>query len=119
MEYRTGNKMLYSWQSGFRENCWTNAGLLYFVEEILIVLGFDLLFGMVLIDLQKAHDAMNHEILLKSYFNWIFTELIAWFEPYFANKKFQVSIKNKFSNFLKNNCGVPKKPIIGHLLFLL
>ena len=52
--------MLHRWQSGFRKNHSKDTSLLYLVDEILVVLDFDLLFEIVLIDLQKAYGAINH-----------------------------------------------------------
>ena len=43
---------------------------------------------------------------------------ITWFELYLSNR-FQVSIKNKYSNVANINCGVPQGSILGPLLFLL
>ena len=65
MEYLTDNKILYRYQSGFRKNHSTDTCLSYLTDKILT--GFDsgLLTGMILIDLQKAFDTINHDILLK------------------------------------------------------
>ena len=64
MNYLTENKFLSRYQSGFRKNYSTDTSLSYLVDKI--PTGFDsgLLAGMILIDLQKAIDAINHEILL-------------------------------------------------------
>ena len=60
-----GNNLLYNYQSGFRTNHSTNLCLSFLTDKILK--GFDegLLTGMILIDLQKAFDTINHEILFK------------------------------------------------------
>ena len=42
-----------------------------------------------------------------------------WFESYLSNRRFQVNIKNKYSNVANINCGVPQGSILGPLLFLL
>ena len=57
--------ILYNYQSGFRGNHSTNLCLLFLTDKILK--GFDegLLTGMILIDLQKAFDTIDHEILLQ------------------------------------------------------
>ena len=67
MEYLTDNKILYRYQSGFRKNHSTDTCLSYLTDKILT--GFDsgLLTGMILIDLQKAFDTINHDILLFIY----------------------------------------------------
>ena len=65
MEYLTDNEIQYRYQSGFCKNHSTDTCLSYLTDKILT--GFDsgLLTGMILIDLQKAFDTINHDILLK------------------------------------------------------
>ena len=65
MEYLTDSKILYKYKSGFRNNYSTDTSLSYLTNKIMA--GFDsgLLTGMILIDLQKAFDATNHDILLR------------------------------------------------------
>ena len=120
MEYLTDNKILYRYQSGFRKNHSTDTCLSYLTDKILT--GFDsgLLTGMILIDLQKAFDTINHDILLKKMSLAGFScQSITWFESYLSNRRFQVNIKNKYSNVANINCGVPQGSILGPLLFLL
>ena len=75
---------------------------------------------MILLDLQKAFDTINHDVLLKKMSSVGFSfQSIAWFESYLSNKGFQVNIKNKYSNVAKINYEVPQRSIIGSLLFLL
>ena len=64
MIYLKENSNLYRHQSGFRKNHLTDTSLAYLTDKILT--GFDsgLLAGMTLIDLQKAFDTINHDILL-------------------------------------------------------
>ena len=59
------NNILYRCQSGFLKNHSADTSLTYVMDKILT--GFDsgLLTGMILIDLQKAFDAINYDILLK------------------------------------------------------
>ena len=65
MNYLTENNVIYRYQPGFRKNYSTDTSLAYLTDKILT--GFDsgLLTGMILIDLQKAFDTINHDILLK------------------------------------------------------
>ena len=64
-EFLSDNRILYNYQSRFRTNHSTNLCLSFLTDKILK--GFDegLLTGMILIDLQKVFDTINHEILLK------------------------------------------------------
>ena len=46
-------------------------------------------------------------------------QLIALFESYFSNRGFQANMKNKVSVVVYIKCGVPQRPILGPLLFLI
>ena len=75
---------------------------------------------MILIDLQKAFDTVNHDILLKKMkFIGFSEETTKWFKSYLSNRKFKVHIKNTFSEPGNLLCGVPQGSILGPLLFLL
>ena len=75
---------------------------------------------MKLIDLQKAFDTINYNVLLKKMSLAGFScQSITWFESYLSNRRFQINIKNKYSNVANINCGVPQGSILGPLLFLL
>ena len=118
MEYLTDNEILYRYQLGFRKNHSTDTCLSYLTDKIRT--GFDcgLLTGMILIDLQKAFDTINHNILLKKMSSIGFSsQSITWFGSYLSNRRFQVNIKNKYSNVANINCGVPQGSILGPLLF--
>ena len=67
-EFLSLNKILYDYQSGFRKNHSTDTCLSFLNDKILK--GFDdgLVTGMILIDLQKAFDTINHDILKNYWF---------------------------------------------------
>ena len=75
---------------------------------------------MILIDIQKVFDTVNHNILLKKMeFIGFSEETTKWFKSYLSNRKFKVHIKNTFSEPGNLLCGVPQGSILGPLLFLL
>ena len=87
-----------------------------------VLKGFDegLLTGMILIDLQKAFDTIDHEILLQKLKAIKFSEsTIKWFKSYLSERIFLVNIENKLSDFGEISCGVPQSSILGPLLFLI
>ena len=75
---------------------------------------------MIFIDLQKAFDTIDHEILLRKLKEIKFSKsMIKWFKSYLYEIIFIVNIENKLSNFGKSLCGVPQGSILGPLLFLI
>ena len=111
---------IYNCESGFRGNHSTNLCLSFLTDKILK--GFDegLLTGMILIDLQKAFDTIDHEILLQKLKAIKFSESsIKWLESYLSEKIFLVNIENRLPDIGKISCGVPLESILGPLLFLI
>ena len=75
---------------------------------------------MILIDIQKAFDTVNHDILLmKMEFIGFSEETTKLFKFCLSNRKFKVHIKNTFSEPRNLLCEVPQGSILGPLLFLL
>ena len=87
-----------------------------------ILKGFDdgLVTGMILIDLQKAFDTINHDILLNKLSIIGFSDhTVKCLESYLSNRKFTVNLENSFSEVSRISCDVPQEPILGPLLFLI
>ena len=79
-----------------------------------------LLTGMIFIDLERALNIINHEILLKKLKAMGFSEgCIIWFQSYLSERIFLISIENQLSDYGRISCGVPQGSIIGSLLFLI
>ena len=74
--------------------------------------------SMILIDLQKAFDALDHKILLdKIKCISISDKTLKWFHSYLANRINFVSLGTVFSEAGTINCGVPQGSVLGPLLF--
>ena len=114
------SKAICDYQSGFRKHFSTNSCLSYLSDKI--TKGFDsgLFTGMILIDLQKAFDTINHEILIDKLKCLGFSERSrAWFKSYLSFRKFKVCVNNSLSQPGQITCGVPQGSILGPLLFLI
>jgi len=114
------NNILYVNQSGFRPKHSTESCLTHLCDRIIDGCDSGCHTGMILIDLQKAFDTINHDILLdKMKFMRFSEETIGWFKSYLSNRKFFVNVETTFSESANLKCGVPQGSILGPLLFLL
>ena len=74
----------------------------------------------VFIDLQKAFDTVDHEILLhKLNYHGIRGIANSWFETYLSDRRQYVSINGVDSNEVTMQFGVPQGSVLGPLLFLI
>ena len=67
--FLTENSILYCYQSGFRKLHSTDTCLSYLNDKILKGIDCGLMTGLILIDLQKAYDTIDHDILLQKMFH--------------------------------------------------
>ena len=74
---------------------------------------------MILIDLQKAFDTIDHEIFVKKLNCLDFSETTIWSRSYLENRYFVVNIDNPFSEKACLVCGVPQSSISDLLIFLI
>ena len=76
--------------------------------------------GMILIDLQKGFNTIDHQILIKKLKYLCFSKnVIVSFKSYLSERKFKININTSYSSPMKIICGIPKGSILGPLLFLL
>ena len=74
----------------------------------------------VFVDLQKAFDTVDHQILLVKLNHYgIRGVLNTWFKSYLSNRHRYVSINGYESGPAAINCGVTQGSVLGPLLFLL
>ena len=70
--------------------------------------------GMILIDLQKTSDTIDHDILLKKMCTIGFSNhTIDWLKSYLSNRLFSVNLENYYSDPSNITCGVPQGSILG------
>ena len=76
--------------------------------------------GMILVDLQKAFDMIDHDIVLKKLSAIGFSnDIVGWFKSYLSNRLFRVNLEKCYSDPSNITFGVPRGSILGPLLFLI
>ena len=74
----------------------------------------------IFVDLSKAFDTVNHQILLSKLENYgIRGNALSLFKSYLCERKQYVQIDNCKSQTRSISCGVPQGSVLGPLLFLL
>ena len=111
---------LYSLQFGFRQKHSTNHALIDITETIRSALDNKKYVCGVFVDLQKAFDTVNHEILVAKLDHYGIRGVANnWFSSYLSNRTQFVSILGFESDTKPMRHGVPQGSVLGPLLFLI
>jgi retron-type reverse transcriptase len=119
-QYLTSCNFLTNCQSGVRVNHSTSTALRHFQDYILKNMDNGIATGVIFLDLKKAFDTVNHNILLNKLKNYgINGRMLKWFKSYLSQRNQAVSIGSEVSDFKNIDIGVPQGSILGPLLFII
>ena len=119
-DYLEGRNLLHSLQSGFRSKHSCHTALTRLVDTWLQSIHESNVTGSLFLDLRKAFDLVNHEILLKKlelYFGNL--DSLAFIRSYLTSRTQAVLLNGSYSSTGIVDCGVPQGSILGPLLFSL
>ena len=114
------NNIIYNLQFGFRQQYSTSHALINITENIRKALDDGNIGCGVFVDLQKAFDTVDHQILLAKLNHYGIRGVSNdCFKSYWSNHNQYVSINGYESGLAALNCGIPQGSVLGPLLFLL
>ena len=109
---------IYENQFGFRKKHSTTHALVDLTEDIRNAIDNNKFACGIFIDLQKAFDTADHNILLKKLEHYGIRGIANnWFRSYLSNRKQFVSIVGFESEITNMDFGVPQGSVLGLLLF--
>ena len=118
--YLSENNLLSEHQFGFRKNHSTATALLDCTNDWYINMDRKLFNLVVFIDLKKAFDTVDHQILLsKLELYGIKGNALLLLKSYLSERKQKCHINGHFSSECDLKCGVPQGSILGPLFFLI
>ena len=115
------NNSFYSYQFGFRPNHSTNSALIEITEQIRKACDKGLFACGVYLDLKKAFDTVNYNIILltKLEHYGIKGNANYWLRSFLTDRKQNTSVTEKDSNSQEITHGVPQGSVLGPLLFII
>ena len=119
-DYLTKEDLLIPQQFGFRKNFSTSMGVFNLLSVIVDAIDKGMYCLGIFLDLSKAFDTIDHDILVKKLENYgVRGVTLNWFHNYLSNRRQFVVVGGCKSLTTAIHCGVPQGSVLGPLLFIL
>ena len=116
-KFFSDNNLIHSLKFGFRQKYSTVHALISLTENIRKNLDEGNIGCGIFVNLQKAFDTVEHDILLSKLEHYGIRGLAnEWFKSYLSNRNQYVSINDYDSNLADVKFGVPQGSVLGPLL---
>ena len=114
------HNLRYQKQSGFQQGYSTEHAIMQLIDQINDKFENNCFTLGIFIDLSKAFDTVNHQILISKLKNYgVKRKNLSWFETYLKNCKQYLNYNNDVTNLAQIICGVSQESVLGLLLFLI
>lgn len=114
------NNLFYESQYGFRSKHSTEMAALEVIDRIIQEIDANQLPITIFLDLSKAFDTLNHDILINKLYHYgIRNNALNLLKSYLTNRKQYVEIENIQSDTELIHTGVPQGSVLGPLLFII
>ena len=118
--FLNSNNIIYNLRFGFRQQYSTSHTLVNITENIRKALDGGNIGCGIFVDLQKAFDTVDHQILLTKLNHYGIRGVSNdWFKSYLSDRNQYVSMNRFDSGLAAINCDIPQGSVLGPLLFIL
>ena len=114
------NDILFDLQHGFRERRSGETQLIQLVEELARSTSQGRQTDLILLDLSKAYDRVNHmKLLHKLHQHGVRGNTLSWIKAFLTRRSQTVVLEDEGSSEIPVNSGAPQGSVLGPLLLLL